>query len=133
MQFRELSSNELSEGYSLLCSLRLELEENAFHLFLSANSPSLYRPLGAFDRGFLVSYAGVSIRENFESGRHLIIDDFVMREGSESHASEMIDFLEDYGKMHGCKVILLFGKMKGLCLEDLDGFRPKRDGFIKNL
>lgn len=131
MQFRELSSNELSEGYSLLSSLRMELEENHFHLFLSANSPSLYRPLGAFERGYLVSYAGVSIRENLELGRHLIIDDFVMREGYENHASQMIDFIEDYGKMHGCKSVLLWGKMSGLRLEDLNGFRPKRDGFIK--
>lgn len=133
MQFRELSPNELPHGFALLSSLRPELDETTFQTFVSENSPLHYRPLGAFQRGLLIGYAGVSLRENLELGRHLLIDDLVMQEGAEYYAAEMIDFLEDYAKMHGCQWIILFTKGKGLTLEDLDGFRPKRDGFIKGV
>lgn len=133
MQFRELSETELNEGYLLISSLRLDLTPEQFDQFLHSQFPRDYRPIGAFERGSLRIYAGVSIRENLESGRHLIVDDFVAAEGYDHFSNEMVDFLSDYAKMHGCKEIVIWGKQRGISLDDLTGFRPKRDGFRKSL
>lgn len=131
MQFRELSASELVEGFALLTTLRPELTSEAFDAFITAQYPKDYRPIGAYERGELQIYAGVSIRENLELGRHLIIDDFAAHEGYEYLSREMIDFLGDYAKMYKCQSVLMWGKQRGLSIDDLDGFRPKRDGFIK--
>lgn len=133
MQIRELSPSELEEGFKLLSILRFETSFDQFKTFISTNSPQTYRSIGAFERGDLRIYAGVSIRENLELGRHLMIDDFIAREGFEHLSREMIDFLGDYAKMHACTTIIMLGKQRGISLEDLGGFRPKRDGFIKTL
>ena len=133
MQIRELSQSELEQGYHLLCKLRLELTMEQYETFILAYYPKDYRAIGALERGTLVVYAGISIRENLEMGRHLLIDDFVASEDYEHKSAEMIDFLNDYAKMYQCSCLMIFGKHKGLRLEDLKGFHPKRDGFIKIL
>jgi hypothetical protein len=131
VQFRELSSTELSEGFLLLSTLRTELTEDQFDTFITAQYPKDYRPIGAYERGELRIYAGVSIRENLELGRHLIVDDFVTYSGYEHLSGEMIDYLVDYAKMYKCQSVLVWGKQRGISIDDLEGFRPKRDGFIK--
>lgn len=133
MQFRELSLSELQEGFSLLLSLRPELTQETFDQFIASQFPKDYRPIGAYERGHLRIYAGISIRENLELGRHLIIDDFIAMETYEHLNREMIDFLNDYAKMYKCLSVILCGKQRGLSINDLQGFRPKRDGFIKTL
>ncbi|MDD5052761.1 MAG: hypothetical protein PHO27_08550 [Sulfuricurvum sp.] len=133
MQFRELSPAELVEGYILLTTLRIELTSDQFDAFITSQYPKDYRPVGTYERGVLCIYAGVSIRENLELGRHLIVDDFVAKEGYNTLSREMVDYLVDYAKMHKCKNILVWGKQRGISIEDLRGFRPKRDGFIKTL
>lgn len=131
MQFRELSATELTEGFTLLTALHTELTLDQFETFIASQYPKDYRPLGAYERGELRIYAGVSIRENLELGRHLIIDDFTARKGNEHLSAEMIDYLSDYAKMHKCQSVLIWGRQQGLSIHDLRGFRPKRDGFIK--
>jgi hypothetical protein len=131
LQFRELSASELAEGYTLLATLRTELTPDQFETFITSQYPKDYRPIGAYERGELRIYAGVSIRENLELGRHLIVDDFVTTTGCEHVSREMIDYLSDYAKMHKCQNILVWGKQRGISIGDLSGFRPKRDGFIK--
>ncbi len=131
MQFRELSSSELEEGYYLLCMLRIDLTEDDFLTYIAAHHPQTYRPIGAYERGELAIYAGVSIHENLELGRYLVIDDLSATDQHKHHVREMVDYLCDYAKMHKCKSVILWGKQRGLQLEDLKEFRPKRDGFIK--
>jgi hypothetical protein len=131
LQIRELSPSELVEGFALLTTLRLELTSDQFDAFITSQYPRDYRPIGAYERGELQIYAGVSIRENLELGRHLIIDDFAVYEGYEHKSKEMISYLEDYAKIHKCQTLLVWGKQRGLSINDLSGFRPKRDGFIK--
>ncbi len=131
MQFRELSSSELVEGFALLTTLRPELTSETFDAFIASQYPKEYRPIGAYERGELQIYAGVSIRENLELGRHLIVDDFAAHEGYEYLSREMIDFLCDYAKMYKCDAILVWGRQRGLSINDLNGLRPKRDAFIK--
>lgn len=133
MQIRELSASELEEGYLLLSSLRPDLTPDQFEIFIASQYPKDYRPIGAYERGELRIYAGVSIRENLEIGRYLMIDDFIAREGYEHLSGEMIDFLGDYAKIHACKTVLIWGKQQGLNLNDLKGFHPKRDGFVKSI
>jgi hypothetical protein len=133
VQFRELSASELVEGFSLLTTLRTELTADHFDAFISSQYPKDYRPIGAYQRGELQIYAGVSIRENLELGRHLIINDFVTYSGYEHLSREMIDYLSDYAKLHKCKSILVWGKQRGLSITDLEEFRPKRDVYLKSL
>lgn len=131
MQFRELASTELDEAFPLLLSLRPDLSAEQFAVFINTHSPYTYRPLGAFERGRLSLYAGVSIHENLELGRYLLIDDFVAPEKDSHSVSEMIEFLGDYARMHQCHAVVLWGNQMGITLRDLEGFRPKRDGFVK--
>lgn len=133
MQFRELSATEHTEGFALLSTLRAELTLDQFEAFLASHYPKDYRPIGAYERGKLRIYAGVSIRENLELGRHLIVDDFTALEGYYHLSAEMIDYLADYAKMYQCQSILLWGKQRGISIDDLSGFRPKRDGYIKTV
>lgn len=129
MQIRELSPSELDEGYALLSTLRIELSQDQFDAFIISQYPKDYRPIGAYERGTLRIYAGIALRENLEIGRHLLIDDFVADVGYEHLSKEVIGFLRDYAKMHGCKMIIIFGKQRGVSIDDLEGFRPKRDGY----
>jgi hypothetical protein len=131
VQFRELSASELAEGYTLLATLRTELTSDQFETFITSQYPKDYRPIGAYERGELRIYAGVSIRENLEMGRHLIVDDFTAKEGYEHLSREMVDYLSDYAKMYKCQSVLVWGKQRGISIDDLQGFRPKRDEFIK--
>lgn len=133
MQFRELSSGELKGGYYLLSTLRIDLTEDDFLTYIATHHPQTYRPIGAYQGGKLAVYAGVSIHENLELGRYLMIDDLAAAEDNHHHVREMVDYLCDYAKMHKCKSIILWGKQRGLQLGDLKEFRPKRDGFIKHL
>ncbi len=133
MQFRELSASELVEGFALLTTLYPDLTSDQFDAFITSQYPKDYRPIGAYQRGELQIYAGVSIRENLELGRHLIVDDFASHEGCEHLSGEMVDYLCDYAKMYKCQSVLVWGKQRGLSINDLSGFRPKRDGFTKIL
>ncbi len=133
MQFRELSSNELVEGYTLLNTHRIDLSEDDFLAYIATHHPQTYRPIGAYARGELTVYAGVSLHENLELGHYLLIDDLVAHQDNTRYVREMIDYLCDYAKMHKCTSIIVWGKQSGLSLEDLKEFRPKRDEFIKVL
>lgn len=133
MQFRELSSAEWDEGFALLSTLRPDLTQELFDAYLKTHFPHTYRPIGAYERGVLCLYTGVSIHENLELGRYLLIEDFVARQEYVHHSRQMIEFLEDYAKMHRCGVVVLWGSHSGLKMEDLRGFRPKRDGFSKTV
>lgn len=133
MQFRELSASELTKGFILLSTFRSELTLEQFEAFIASQYPKDYRAIGAYERGELRIYAGVSLRENLELGRYLIVDDFVSREGYEHLSREMVDYLGDYAKMHQCHHLMVWGKHQGITLKDLEGFRPKRDGYIKIL
>lgn len=133
MQIRELSPSELQEGLPLLKTLRPDLTDTQFERFIASQFPRDYRPLGAYEKGILQIYAGVSLRENLELGRYLIVEDFAVREHYDHLSQEMIDFLGDYARMHSCCAVLVWGKQKGLRLKDLEGYRPKRDGWIKRL
>jgi len=99
--------------------------------YIATHHPQTYRPIGAYQRGELAVYAGVSIHENLEIGHYLMIDDLVASDKHNHHIQEMLDYLCDYAKMHKCTSIILWGTHIGLTLKDLEGFRPKRDGFIK--
>ncbi|MCK9373894.1 MAG: hypothetical protein M0P91_11915 [Sulfuricurvum sp.] len=131
MQIRELSPSELHEGFPLLKTLRLDLTATQFERFIASQFPRDYRPIGAYERGVLHIYAGVTLRENLELGRYLIVEDFAVREHHEHLSKEMIDFLGDYARMHTCSAVIVWGRQKGLSLKDLEGYRPKRDGWIK--
>lgn len=131
MQFRELSSSELEGGYHLLSTLRIDLTEDDFMTYITTHHPQTYRPIGAYERRELAIYAGISIHENFELGRYLLIDDLVASVNHKHHVREMVDYLSDYAKMHKCTSIILWGTHIGLTSEDLEGFRPRRNGFIK--
>lgn len=133
MQFRELGRTEMDDAFSLLLSLHPDLTPESFAAFINANSPHTYRPLGAFERNILSVYAGVSLHENLTWGRYLAIDDFIHTDTENAKSNEMIEYVCDFAKMHGCKAVLLIGKYGGIKLEDLSGFRPKRDGFIRIL
>lgn len=133
MQFRELSSGELEAGYHLLSTLRIDLTEDDFLTYITAQHPQTYRPIGAYQRGELAVYTGVSIHENLELGRYLLIDDLAAADNNHHHIREMLDYLYDYAKMHKCTSVIAWGKQRGLQLRDLSEFRPKRDVFVKIL
>lgn len=134
MQCRELIASELDTAFPLLQTIRPDLEPETFAHFLNIHSPSTYRPLGGYTRGELKIYAGVSIHENLELGRYLFIDDLaVVVTCSDKEIVEMLAYIEDYGKIYQCQIVMLWGKNSGIRYELLKGFRPKRDGYIKQI
>lgn len=133
MQCRELIASELDTAFPLLQTIRPDLDPEVFAQFLNTYSPLTYRPLGGYTRGDLKVYAGVSIHENLELGRYLIIDDFAAHDATDKEITEMVAYIADYARMYVCKNVLVWGKQSGIRLDHLEGFRPKRDGYIKQL
>ncbi len=132
MQCRELIASELDTAFTLLHTIRPDLELEQFAHFLNTHSPITYRPLGGYVRGEFTIYAGVSIHENLELGRYLLIDDFAAKPmSSDREIVEMLAYIEDYAKIYQCQTVMLWGKNSGIRYELLQGFRPKRDGYIK--
>ncbi len=128
MQFRELSLDEIVDNFETISLHYIDLDIDNFREFLEKNHPSSYRAIGAFERGELLIYAGVSIRENLSYGLFIEVEEFISQ--NRLHTKEMLDFINDYAKLYGCKKILLNTPAIGLNIDDLADYTPARGIFM---
>jgi GNAT superfamily N-acetyltransferase len=137
MQIRELSLQELDIAYDVIKELR-DLEYDAFEDLIYDMRHQEYKIFGLFEKGELVTYAGVKVQINLYHKKHLYIDDFVTKTSSRSqnYGKEMLIYLEDYAKIFQCERIVLssgFAREDAHRFYERNGFERKSFLFLKEL
>jgi len=130
MQILKLRKEDLKRAYEVLKELRTTLEYEEFIETLEImQDKQNYTMFGLWDKGEIQSYAGVEIQTNLYWKRHLFIHDLVTKSSSRDngYGKQMIDFLNDYAKMHKCENIAL---TSGSQRKDAHRFY-EREGFDK--
>ncbi len=129
MQIREMTLKELDVVYEVLVQLRPSLSFKEFDDLAYDMREISYKMIGLFERGKLITYAGVAVQTNFYHKRHLYVFDLVTdtEYRSKNYAYEMLDYLEVYAKTAMCENIVL---SSGLQRESAHKFYEK-NGFSK--
>ena len=138
MQIREMNLKELDTIYEVLSQLRVTLSFKEFDDLVYDMRHMEYKMIGLFERGVLVTFAGVAVQTNFYHKRHLYVYDFVTdkKYRSKGYGKEMMEYLKVYGKTAMCENIVL---SSGLQREEAhrfyesEGFRKKSFVFVKDL
>ena len=127
MQIRELALTELDTAYDLVKELRSHLSYDEYEDLVYAMRHQEYKIYGIFERGELVTYAGVSVQVNLYWKRHLFVYDLVTREThrGKGYGRQMLRYLEDIARMFQCERIAL---TSGHQRSDAHRFY-KREGF----
>ena len=129
MLIREMDLKELYEAYELIKQLREELSYEEFEDLVYDMRHMEYKMFGLFERGELVTLAGVAIQTNLYHKRHLYVFDFVTDEKQRflGYAKLMLVFLQDYAKTAMCENLVL---SSGFSREDAAKFYEK-NSFVK--
>ncbi len=109
MQIREMNLKELEVIYEVLKQLRVELSFKEFDDLVYDMRHMEYKMIGLFQRGELITFAGVAVQTNFYHKRHLYIYDLVTDEKfrGEGHGVNMLEYLESYAKTAMCESLVL--------------------------
>jgi len=138
MQIREMNLKELDVIYEVLSQLRACLTFKEFDDLVYDMRHMDYKMIGLFERGKLITYAGVAIQTNFYHKRHLYVYDLVTDSAyrSQSFGKEMMEYLEVYAKTAMCENIVLSSELhreKAHIFYKKSGFIKKSYVFIKSL
>lgn len=108
MQIRELDLKELYPIYDLVAQLYTEMSYQEFEDIIYEMRHMEYKMLGIFERGDLVSFAGVCIHTNLRYKRHLMVYEFVTsnKYEKEKYDALMHEYLRDFAKMAMCERIV---------------------------
>jgi predicted AAA+ superfamily ATPase len=108
MQIRELDLKELYTVYELLSQLYKELSYEEFEDLIYDMRSMQYKMLGIFERGELVSYAGVVVQTTLKNKRHLKVFDFISSDKYDINLYDklMREYLEDYSRIAMCKSVI---------------------------
>ncbi|MBA3025618.1 MAG: GNAT family N-acetyltransferase [Sulfurimonas sp.] len=114
MQIRELTLKELETAYGVVCQLREHLSYKEFEDLIYDMRHIEYKMFGIFERGELISYAGVSVSTNLTYKRHLVVHDFVtdINYRNNGYKHMMYEYLRDYAKTCMCENIVLIKEMQ---------------------
>ncbi len=125
MQIRELDLKELHTAWEVVSQLRTKIEYDEFENLIYDMREN-YTMVGIFERGKLITYAGVSINTNLYHKRHLFIHELVTDETqrSKGYAKMMLEYLSDYARVGACENIVL---SSGLQREDAHRFYENND------
>ena len=129
MQIREMNLKELDVIYEVLSQLRPTLSFKEFDDLVYDMRHMEYKMIGLFQRGELITYAGVAVQTNFYNKRHLYVYDLVTdsKYRGQEFGKEMLEYLEVYAKTAMCENIVLSSNLEK---EQADKFYEKR-GFYK--
>ena len=129
MQIREITLQELDTAYEVLKQLRVDLSYDEYEDLIYDMRDMNYTMFGVFQRGELVTYAGVAIQTNLYHKRHLYLFDLVTDEihRAKGYAKMMMEYLRDYAKVGMCQRVVL---SSGFQREDAHRFYEK-EGFEK--
>ncbi|MDD2790910.1 MAG: GNAT family N-acetyltransferase [Sulfurimonas sp.] len=114
MQIRELDLKELEQAYTVVCQLRDELSYQEFEDLIYEMRHMEYKMLGIFERGELVTYAGVSVNTTLKHKRHLCVYDFVTdkKKSIKTYQEMMRTYIRDYAKTCMCEKILFLDELQ---------------------
>ncbi len=126
MQIREISLKELDIAYKCVKELRTTLSYDEFEDLVYEMRHQEYKMFGIFERGELITYAGISILVNLYHKRHLYLYDLVTVSSSRSkgYGKIMLEYLYDYAKIQNCENIVL---SSGFMKEDAHRFYEKEE------
>jgi len=126
MQIREMTLKELYTVYEVLKQLRNTLSYDEFEDLIYDMRHIEYKMIGLFEKGELVTYAGINVQTNLYHKRHLYIFDLVTDEKyrGQNYGAMMLEYLEDYAKTAACENIVL---SSGLQREDAHRFYEKHN------
>ena len=129
MQIREMNLKELDVVFEVLSQLRVNLSFKEFDDLIYDMRHMEYKMMGLFERGKLITYAGVAVQTNFYHKRHLYIFDLVTdtKFRAKGYAKEMMEYLDTYAKTAMCENIVL---SSGLEKKEAHRFY-EREGFCK--
>ena len=136
MQIREMNLKELDVVYAVLSQLRVGLSFKEFDDLVYDMRHMEYKMIGLFQRGALVTFAGVAVQTNFYHKRHLYIFDLVTETEArrKGYAKEMMLYLSDYAKSAMCENIVLssnFQREVAHKFYEKEGFLKKSFVFVK--
>ncbi len=126
MQIREISLKELDVAFEVVKELRTELTYDEFEDLIYEMQHQNYKMFGIFERGELITYAGVSVLVNLYQKRHLYLYDLVTISSYRSggYGKTMLEYLYDYAKIQNCENIVL---SSGFMKEDAHRFYKKEE------
>ena len=104
-----MNLKELDVIYEVLKQLRVTLSFKEFDDLIYDMKHMDYKMIGLFQRGELVTFAGVAVQTNFYHKRHLYIYDLVTDEKyrGKKYGLEMLEYLEVYAKTAMCSALVL--------------------------
>ena len=108
MQTREITLKELDTVYELIKELYNWLEYDEFENLIYDMREINYKMLGVFEKGELISFAGVAILTTLKDKRHLRVFDFITKnkEQNKKYDKLMKEYVEDYAKIAMCLKII---------------------------
>jgi GNAT superfamily N-acetyltransferase len=107
---RELSTTpEFRKAFPVLSQLRDHLTEDAFLEQLDVMREDGYRLFALFEDGDIVAVAGLAVRRNFHSDRHVFVDDLVTDEDrrGEGHGGRLLEYVHELAREESCAHVTL--------------------------
>jgi len=103
------SNDDLVKGFHVLKQLRTHLDEQSFFELYEEMKKEGYQVIGLEENGVTVAVAGIIILTNLYNGKHVFVYDLVTDESKRSsgHGKQLLDYLYEYGKKHGCQLVTL--------------------------
>lgn len=101
---------EFQEGYPIIAELRTELSYDEFKMMLhKAEVADNYSLFGLFIHNKCVAVMGYRFLYDFVHGKHLYIDDLVVKEGYRSRGlgAKLLEFAENEARKRACKGLRL--------------------------
>ena len=109
MQIRELDLKELQTAWEVVSQLRRDLEYSEFENLIYDMRECHYTMIGIFERGELITYAGVTIRTDLIHKRHLFVSELVTERAyrHQGYAKMMLEYLRDYARVGACEGVVV--------------------------
>ena len=128
MQIYELKLTELPNAYDVLKELYISLEYEQFEDYVYAMSREGYKIFALYERGELITYAGIRVDINLYFRRHLHIFELITKPtyDAEHFNAQMLIYLNDYAKMFACERLVLSEHLDTKELQDF----YKTSGFL---
>lgn len=138
MQIRELALTELDVAYDVVKELRTQLSYDEYEDLVYGMRHQEYKIYGIFERGELVTYAGVSVQVNLYWKRHLFVYELVTRSShrGRGYGREMLNYLRDIARMFQCeRIALTSGHQRSDAhrFYEREGFVSVSDAFVRNV
>ncbi|MDX1296608.1 MAG: GNAT family N-acetyltransferase [Sulfurimonadaceae bacterium] len=136
MQIRELALTELDTAYEVVKELRTQLSYDEFEDLVYDMRHQEYKMYGIFQRGELITYAGVCVQVNLYWKRHLYVHELVTTAShrGQGFGKEMLLYLHDIARMFQCeKIALTSGHQRKDAhrFYEREGFASVSEAFVK--